>query len=1015
MQSMIALLGLAIANLAVASPCKPVQPTSASQSLSLTSTVPSVAISETSSATIPQTSSPTQEEGTVVTNSLTGGGFNAPDLTNPPTFLQNFQGTGDVKFHEGGCYKADGSPDDGCASLSASGNPAGKRDLGSMATLFQMMNSLNTGARSRYTVQFYYIVASGGSQACTVSASLGNTQFYSSSLSSSGGASVSWNHVLSTVVADSASAVFSISMSCSGNGISMILVDSIFISNQVTPETIGDVKLDFGVPAVDPVTTSKAPITTDGPQTAGAPSTAVTDSLETSVEESTHAVSSDSASVIDQTTASGVKFPTETAATPNQSTEGSQNTDADFTSHTQPISEQTTEEPASSTIPPLLPKPSTAMTESENGESTPLPGTPAASSTIIPPIIPKPTTALTQPGNEGTTPPLGTPGASSTIPPIIPKPSTAVTESDNEGATPTPGTPTALSTIPPIIPKPSTMTQPENEETTSTPGTPAVTPIIPVTPVTPVTLVTHVTPVKPVTTITPGTPFPTRDAPSPSETSCSPMCIPKGDAFEQPWTCNIRGVYSGPTYTVPENIHPEMVNSENCAEICQYLPGCKSSALVDGQCRFTDALIRRSEITTLDRSEPNQGFWNEQRCFQCNDCSLPPLFNPPKMTHAPEEVSSTTAPEETRTRSAETTPTETRNIICGYVGQYTGGGGPYEADRTAFPNQDSLKACRQACDGIRDCKAVAFVIRDKFQSPGYCLFADNRITWDTLVSDDRAAYKAIWADPECDFDLISVPELSFPTTTMPPVDSQPTTLATRTSQQPETTTTPADVCLFNRGQSCEMTPSKLESGTFCAYAARFNGNQWKESRQDYPYQDTLGQCAAICQTMDHCESAAYWQTENRCLFTAKKIVESDFTITPDRDFEHATWTHKSCWTCPSCQATPAPITRAVSCSYEQGDVCQRVTSNIDGALCNYQGFWELEWRESLEKYPDQSSPAKCAAICRTRDDCFGSGYKDGICMFSPIRLEPQKFRDWPDHSRDGVWDDISCFQCPNCA
>ncbi|UZP38135.1 hypothetical protein NXS19_005951 [Fusarium pseudograminearum] len=828
-------------------------------------------------------------------------------------------------------------PDDGCASLSASGNPAGKRDLGSMASLFQMMNSLNTGARSRYTVQFYYIAASGGSQACTVSASLGNTQFYSSSLSSSGGTSVSWNHVLSTVVADSASAVFSISMSCSGNGISMILVDSIFISNQVTPETIGDVKLDFGVPAVDPVTTSKAPITTDGPQTQSLYSTAATNPPETTVEESTHAASSDLASGIDQTTSSGIKLPTETAATPSQSTEGSQNTDAEFTPQTQSLSEQATGEPASSAIPPLLPKPSTAMTESENTESTPLPGTPAASSTIIP----KPTTAMTQPGGEETTTAPGTPGASSTIPPIIPKP--------------------------------STMTQPENEEITSTPGTPAVTPIIPVTPI------THVTPVKPVTTITPGTPVPTRDAPSPSETSCLPMCIFKGDAFEQPWTCNVRGIYSGPTYTIPENLNPEMINSENCAEICQYLPDCKSSALVDGQCNFTDVLIHKSDITTLNRSEPNQGFWNEQRCFQCNDCSLPPLFNPPEMIHALEEVSSITAPEETRTHSAEATPTETRNIVCGYVGQYTGGGGPHEAGHAAFPNQSSLKACRQACDGIRDCKAVAFVTWNKYQNPGYCLFADNRITWDTLVSDHQAAYKAVWADLECDFDFISVPELSFPTTTMAPVDSQPTTLATRTSQQPETTTTPVDVCLFNRGQSCEMTPSKLESGTFCAYAAKFNGNQWKESRQDYPYQDTLEQCAAICQTMDHCESAAYWQTENRCLFTAKKIVESDFTIIPDRD------------------------------------VCQRVTSNIDGVLCNYQGFWELDWRESLEKYPDQRSPAKGAAICRTRDDCFGSGYKDGICMFSPIRLEPQKFRDWPDHSRDGIWDDISCFQCPNCA
>ncbi|KAH6992821.1 hypothetical protein EDB82DRAFT_554888 [Fusarium venenatum] len=642
----------------------------------------SVAISETSSATLPQSSTLTQEEGTVVTNALPGGGFSAPDLNNPPTFLQNFQGTGDVKFHQGGCHKEDGISDDGCASLTASGNPAGKRDLGSMASIFQMLNSLSTGARSRYTVQFYYFVASGRSQACTVSASLGNTQFYSSSLSSSGGASVLWNYVLTTVVADSASAVFSISMSCTGNGTSMILVDSIFISNQVTPQTIGDVKLDFGTPAVDPVNTSKAPVTTDRPRTASLLSTAATESLDTVTEEPIHPSSEVFSTDIDQTTE-------------------------------------------------------------------------------------------------------------------------------------------------------------------------------PVTPAGPGTSVT------PVTSGTPGTPAPTRDAASPSETSCLPMCIPKRDAFERDWACDVLGIYSGPTYT--------------------YIPDCNSSALVNGECRFTDVLIRRSEIQTLDSTAPNQGFWNEQRCFRCNDCSLPPLFNPPTITH-------------------------------------------------------------------------------------------------------------------------SQAELSFPTTTMTPVDSQPTTLATRTSQQPETTTTPAEVCIFNRGQSCTMAPGKLEAGT-----------QWKESREDYHYQDTLEQCAAICQAMKNCESAGYWQTENRYLFTAKKITESYFTINNDRSFEHVTWTHKSCCACPSCQATPAPITRDITCSYEQGDVCQRVTSNKDGALCNYQGFWEMAWMESLERYPDQSSPAKCAAICRTREDCRGSGYKDSRCMFSPFVLESQKFRAWPDHSRDGVWDDISCFQCPHCA
>ncbi|XEV03495.1 hypothetical protein FSHL1_008782 [Fusarium sambucinum] len=75
----------------------------------------------------------------------------------------------------------------------------------------------------------------------------------------------------------------------------------------------------------------------------------------------------------------------------------------------------------------------------------------------------------------------------------------------------------------------------------------------------------------------------------------------------------------------------------------------------------------------------------------------------------------------------------------------------------------------------------------------------------------------------------------------------------------------------------------------------------------------------------------------------------------------------------------------------------------------------MEWTESLERYPNQSSSAKCAAICRTRNDWKGSGHKDGRCMFSLIVIESQKFRAWPDRWRDGVWDDISCFQYPHCA
>ncbi|KAF5591216.1 uncharacterized protein FSUBG_10517 [Fusarium subglutinans] len=264
MKSILALAGLALANMAAAGPCKPSGPSSAS-GLALTSSIPTdiPETSEVPSLTVPQSITTTQEVDIIITNAIDGGSFAARNANNPPSGLTNFGATGNAEFHEGGCYKVDGSPDDGCAALTASGNPAGKRDTGSFASIWQTLSSLSTGSQSRYTVQFYYLVLSAGSQDCTVTAALGDRQFYSQSLSSIG-TSVSWTHVLQQVDAESASATFAISMTCSGNGISVILVDSIFISNQVTPANIGNFVLDFGLPATNPVTTSESlPTTTE--------------------------------------------------------------------------------------------------------------------------------------------------------------------------------------------------------------------------------------------------------------------------------------------------------------------------------------------------------------------------------------------------------------------------------------------------------------------------------------------------------------------------------------------------------------------------------------------------------------------------------------------------------------------------------------------------------------------------------------------------------------------------------
>ncbi|KAH7230558.1 uncharacterized protein BKA55DRAFT_715420 [Fusarium redolens] len=698
MQSMLALVGLALVNFAAAGPCKPSGPTSVS-SLSLTSSVPTD-ISESSdvpSLTVPQSTTTTQESDIIITNAIEGGSFVARNANNPPSGLTNFGASGNAEFHQGGCYKADGSPDDGCAALTASGNPAGKRDTGSFASIWQTLNSLSTSSKNKYTVQFYYLVASAGSQDCTVTAALGNKQFYSQSLSSVG-TSVSWTHVLQQVDAESASATFAISMTCAGNGISVILVDSIFISNQVTPQNIGNFVLDFGVPNTIPVTTSQP------------------ESLPTSTERTV-----------------------------------------------------------------------------------------------------EPETSHTKDPNEPTRNPTTSSSSSSEV----------FTER--------------------TIPETSTTSPPSTDTT--------------------------------------------RPA-QPTETACKPECdFASGFETTPSWNCRVYGLYSGLTYQLPnqddDETRPWYDSAADCAEICKTLPGCKSAGYMFAprKCFFSNNVVTQSEVRNMmdDGADVD---WYGMDCFACSDCD-----------HG----------------SAETTVPQVSST-------------PVNTDTTILP--------------------------------------------------------------------------------------EPTTFTTRTSESPVTTTSPADVCLFNRGQECEFNRFKDHSDTLCIWAAIFTGTTWKESREDYPYQDGPYQCAAICQTLKNCESSGYYSTENRCLFTSKKLQRSDMISHNDRPFDHSVWSHNSCWTCPTCSDTAAlPATKY--CSYDQGDSC-RAVSGKPGALCNYQGFWEAYNQQDLARYPDQSSPEKCAAICMALDYCVASGYKDDRCMFSFRELKVGDFRAWPDHSRDGTWSDNSCFECPGC-
>ncbi|KAM0300596.1 hypothetical protein HYE67_005117 [Fusarium culmorum] len=240
-----ALVLVALAASAVAGPCKP----------GYTSQTTDVATSTPHN--LPTTT--TSLGDIIITNSIANGRF--------ANGIDGFDSEGEANHQQGGCFKDDGSPDNGCASLKAVGDSK-KRFLGSFAGISQFLESLQPSTTVLYTVQFYYaVVTGGGFQMCTVSASLGNKQFYSMGLFSVGN-SISWNRVLTSVTADSRNANFGISMICAGNGQALIYIDSVFVSNQVTPKNIDQFQLDFDA-------------SSSGPQSSSSTSTVSTGSLST--------------------------------------------------------------------------------------------------------------------------------------------------------------------------------------------------------------------------------------------------------------------------------------------------------------------------------------------------------------------------------------------------------------------------------------------------------------------------------------------------------------------------------------------------------------------------------------------------------------------------------------------------------------------------------------------------------------------------------------------------------------
>ncbi|KAJ4229237.1 hypothetical protein NW759_003963 [Fusarium solani] len=176
----------------------------------------------------------------VVRNLVANGGCNELN-PNDPSDIPNFRIEGSGQGVTGQGYTAGGSKETNCASLAANGSPRRKRALGPSVSISQDLSNLDKDGL--YTIQFFYRITSHpGNAGCLLSATLGGAPFYFVEVDAS---ETGWIKVLEQITPPYEASPIDITMTCEGDD-ATILVDSIFVSDAVTPETIDDYVLDFG-------------------------------------------------------------------------------------------------------------------------------------------------------------------------------------------------------------------------------------------------------------------------------------------------------------------------------------------------------------------------------------------------------------------------------------------------------------------------------------------------------------------------------------------------------------------------------------------------------------------------------------------------------------------------------------------------------------------------------------------------------------------------------------------------
>ncbi|KAM5345274.1 hypothetical protein ACJ41O_011136 [Fusarium nematophilum] len=1020
MRSIVTLAALALSgtlDLAAAGHCKPHSSllSSSTESIAATGTATDMDTATGAEPTTSETAGPL-----VIKSVVANGGIGLRNPANPAD-IPGWQVDGDATTTTGTCHTEGNSNENICVAMRAQGASGGqKRATGASVGISQWIYDLNT--RTPYTIRFFYaVVTYPAINICEMNAYLGNQRFYQDYIISMG-VGVQWNVVLRAVTPAAVGAPLSITMNCWSGGVAMIYVDSIFMSNQVTPQNIDNFVLDYNnnEEAIVPFPTSTSELPLQSTTESQLPAEETTNT-EWPAESSAW-----SSNGLDRTTSDAANERTSTANGEVETTSRPQGQETSTRDWDETTSRPRQGEPSESTSRPG---------QGEPAESTSLPGNEFTSTRR------EPAESTSRPGEEETT---SRPGQDFTS--TRPEPATTSLPQDEEtsirenestshhGNEFTTRSEPAESTAFPG--QDSTSFGDTGLETSSRPldghssrfESTAFSQEPQTTTAYPATTTSAAPTVAPLCLMPEGAQC-TLKQPQPD----GAMCQVKGNNFQTGW-----GYY-------------RFVNSyEECAAVCARDPECGAVGWTSNVCHY-----QRDALENLGFQPVANGWltWSDRQCWDCPcQAELTPTPKPvPTYTYEPD------LPKCTNALANGCSWKEGANYEqCAKYGHFDDFE-YYTVDRNQYPIQWSQNWCVAICRQMPTrCKSVAFIgtscrfsrysVQDaKFNPSGSTLHWDDNYWHD----EDSSCFEC----PECndpesesttaaggyatstsaagiDVSATSTRQAyteTFATSSRPETTEEPTMTRDPTATDRPITSTQTmgfmPLCTLALSDGCDLNSNWDPSDpNKCARNGHFT-EVFTIEDGEYEWAIDGTRCAAQCWHMPgRCKASA--SDNGRCYFSAHGISHSSFT--PGNEFEvDLYWQDQSCLKCP-CGRDPEYVCPELDDLYSWANnpsnsygLCADLydgTTPPAGLICEHTGVYSHHYDLPPDgKFPTENSLDQCAAVCKSNPDCQSFGWSEELnrCL---VGYKELKDVTW-GASGDGVsavWSDTDCWSCPMC-